>query len=148
MKLLLSAIVQHLHQNDAYIRELTREISNLDGSMDMDGMEPPHAPPGDLSLNSALQSNDIELGSKDVMTMLGISASTLTRWRSDKKVKFRYLSSNHVVYLFSDLYEAIKSGKATCKGFSNIEALKRMEDYLAKVSTFKNISFQPYLPKP
>ena len=43
MKLLLAAIVQHLHQNDAYIRWLTRENNNLDGSMDMDGIEPPHA---------------------------------------------------------------------------------------------------------
>lgn len=43
MKLLLAAIVQHLHQNDAYIRWLTREYNNLDGSMDMDGIEPPHA---------------------------------------------------------------------------------------------------------
>lgn len=148
MKLLLAALLQHLHQNDAYIRELTNQINNIDDGLEMDNIDSQHAPPGVPDIVSALMNNRIELGSKDVMTMLGISASTLTRWRSDKKVKFRYLSSNHVVYLFSDLYEAIKSGKATCKGFSNIEALKRMEDYLAKVSTFKNISLQPYLPKP
>lgn len=148
MKLLLAAIVQHLYQNDAYIRELTKEINNLDESMEIDGVEPPHAPPGVLDFNSFLKSANIEMGSKDVMTILGISSSTLTRWRSDKKVKFRYLSSNHVVYPYSDLYEAIRSGKATCKGFSNIDALERMENYLLKVSNFKNISLPSYLHKP
>lgn len=39
MKLLLAAIVQHLYQNDAYIRELTKEINNLDESMEIDGVE-------------------------------------------------------------------------------------------------------------
>lgn len=52
MKLLLAAIVQHLYQNDAYIRELTKEINNLDESMEIDGVEPPHAPPGVLDFNS------------------------------------------------------------------------------------------------
>lgn len=51
MKLLLAAIVQHLYQNDAYIRELTKEINNLDESMEIDGVEPPHAPPGVLDFN-------------------------------------------------------------------------------------------------
>lgn len=78
MKLLLAAIVQHLYQNDAYIRELTKEINNLDESMEIDGVEPPHAPPGVLDFNSFLKSANIEMGSKDVMTILGISSSTLT----------------------------------------------------------------------
>lgn len=147
MKLLLAAIVQHLYQNDAYIRELTKEINNLDESKEIDGVEPPHAPPAVLDFNSFLKNANIEMGSKDVMTILGISSSTLSRWRSNNKVKFRYLSSNHVVYLYSDLYEDIRSGKATCKGFSNIDALKRMEDYFLKVSNFKNISLPPYLHK-
>jgi hypothetical protein len=148
MRLLLEAVRQHLHQNEAYIKELTNQINNLDDDMERDNIESPHAPPYGQNDFGLPQNTDIELGSKDVMTILGISSSTLTRWRSDKKVKFRYLSSNHVVYLFSDLYDAVKSGKATCKGFSNIDALKRMDDYLSKVCSVRNISVPSYLIKP
>ncbi len=71
----------------------------------------------------------IELSSKDVMRLVGISKSTLSRWRVDNVISFRYVSYNQVVYSFKDLYIAIKTGRASFRGFSRIEALQRLNAY-------------------
>ena len=44
-------------------------------------------------------------------------------------IPYRYLSSNHVVYPFKGLYLAIKTGRATFKGFRRLEALQKMNVY-------------------
>ncbi|MDO4771640.1 hypothetical protein [Porphyromonas sp.] len=71
----------------------------------------------------------IELNSSDVLRLLGISKASLARWREAKVIPYRYLSSNHVVYPFKGLYLAIKTGRATFKGFRRLEALQRMNAY-------------------
>ncbi len=71
----------------------------------------------------------IELSSKDVMRLVGISKSTLSRWRIDNVISFRYISYNQVVYSFKDLYIAIKTGRASFRGFRRIEALQRLNAY-------------------
>lgn len=64
MKLLLAALLQHLHQNDAYIRELTNQINNIDDGLEMDNIDSQHAPPGVPDIVSALMNNRIEPGVK------------------------------------------------------------------------------------
>ena len=59
----------------------------------------------------------IELNSSDVMRLLGISKASLARWRDANAVPYRYVSCNHVLYPFKGLYIAVKSGRATFKGF-------------------------------
>ncbi len=71
----------------------------------------------------------IELSSKDVMRLVGISKSTLSRWRINNVISFRYISYNQVVYSFKDLYIAIKTGRASFRGFRRIEALQRLNAY-------------------
>lgn len=71
----------------------------------------------------------IELNSADVMRLLGISRASLARWRDARAVPFRYVSSNHVVYPFKELYIAIKTGQASFKGFRRVEALQRLNAY-------------------
>ena len=71
----------------------------------------------------------IELNSVDVMRLLGISRASLARWRDARTVPFRYVSSNHVVYPFKGLYIAIKTGRASFKGFRRVEALQRLNAY-------------------
>lgn len=71
----------------------------------------------------------IELNSSDVLRLLGISKASLARWREANVVPYRYLSSNHVVYPFKGLYLAIKTGRATFKGFRRLEALQKMNAY-------------------
>lgn len=71
----------------------------------------------------------IELNSSDVMRLLGISRASLARWRDSNAVPFRYVSANHVVYSFKGLYIAVKTGRATFKGFRRIEAIQRLNAY-------------------
>ena len=59
----------------------------------------------------------IELNSVDVMRLLSISRASLARWRNARAIPFRYVSSNHVVYSFKELYITVKTGRASFKGF-------------------------------
>lgn len=67
----------------------------------------------------------MELSSSDVIRLLGISRASLARWRDTNAIPFRYISCNHVAYPFKGLYVAIKSGRASFKGFRRVEALQR-----------------------
>ena len=71
----------------------------------------------------------IELSSSDILRLLGISKASLARWRDSNSIPYRYISSNHVVYPFKGVYIAIKSGRATFKGFRRLEALQRLNAY-------------------
>lgn len=71
----------------------------------------------------------IELSTTDILRLLGISKASLARWREANAVPYRYISSNHVVYPFKGLYLAVKTGRATFKGFRRLEALQRLNAY-------------------
>ena len=77
----------------------------------------------------SLKKKKIELNSSDVLRLLGISKASLARWRDSKVVPYRYVSCNHVVYPFKGLYIAIKTGRASFKGFRRVEALQRLNAY-------------------
>ncbi|WP_025843447.1 hypothetical protein [Porphyromonas gingivicanis] len=83
----------------------------------------------ELKRDYSVLEDKIELNSSDVLRLLGISKASLARWREAKVIPYRYLSSNHVVYPFKGLYLAIKTGRATFKGFRRLEALQRMNAY-------------------
>lgn len=71
----------------------------------------------------------MELSSSDVIRLLGISWASLARWRDTNAIPFRYVSCNHVAYPFKGLYVAVKSGRASFKGFRRVEALQRLNAY-------------------
>lgn len=71
----------------------------------------------------------MELCSSDVIRLLGISRASLARWRDTNAIPFRYISCNHVAYPFKGLYVAVKSGRASFKGFRRVEALQRLNAY-------------------
>lgn len=135
MKVLLEAILRQVRQNNDELKELFRQVSSLH-----DEPPQPHETNSDdlCELMHPIEDEVIELGTKDVLRILQISPSTLTRWRSRRVVKFRYLSSNHVAYLFSALYDAIKTGKATCKGLSKVHALQRLDHYRHNLSLLED----------
>lgn len=99
----IKAIHQELHQVTSFILELRREYTVLE--------------------------DKIELSTSDVLRLLGISKASLARWRETNSIPYRYLSSNHVVYPFKGLYLAVKTGRATFKGFRRLEALQRLNAY-------------------
>ncbi|MDD7437495.1 MAG: hypothetical protein SPJ29_03855 [Phocaeicola sp.] len=82
-----------------------------------------------LQRDYAVLEDKIELSTNDVLRLLGISRATLSRWREIRAVPFKYKSCNHAVYPFKGLYIAVKSGRATCKGFRRVEALQKMNAY-------------------
>uniref|UniRef100_A0AB33IY99 DNA-binding protein n=1 Tax=Prevotella sp. GTC17254 TaxID=3236794 RepID=A0AB33IY99_9BACT len=83
----------------------------------------------ELKRDYSLLEEKIELSTGDVLRLLGISKASLARWRESNSVPYRYVSSNHVVYPFKGLYIAIKTGRATFKGFRRLEALQRLNAY-------------------
>ena len=99
----IKAIHQELHRVTSFILELRREYTVLE--------------------------DKIELSTSDVLRLLGISKASLARWRETNSIPYRYLSSNHVVYPFKGLYLAVKTVRATFKGFRRLEALQRLNAY-------------------
>ena len=83
----------------------------------------------ELKHDYAVLEENIELSTSDVLRLLGISKASLARWREANSVPYRYVSCNHVVYPFQGLYIAIKTGRASFKGFRRLEALQRLNAY-------------------
>ncbi|MFC2711499.1 hypothetical protein [Hoylesella oralis] len=83
----------------------------------------------ELKRDYAVLEEKIELNSSDILRLLGISKASLARWRNSKVIPYRYVSCNHVVYPFKGLYIAIKTGRASFKGFRRVEALQRLNAY-------------------
>ncbi len=83
----------------------------------------------ELKCDYYLLEEKIELSTGDVLRLLGISKASLARWRESNSVPYRYVSCNHVVYPFKGLYIAIKTGRASFKGFRRLEALQRLNAY-------------------
>ena len=83
----------------------------------------------ELKHDYAVLEENIELSTSDVLRLLGISKASLARWREASSVPYRYVSCNHVVYPFKGLYIAIKTGRASFKGFRRLEALQRLNAY-------------------
>ena len=83
----------------------------------------------ELKQNYVVLEEKIELNSSDVLRLLGISRASLARWRDSQVIPYRYVSCNHVVYPFKGLYIAIKTGRASFKGFRRVEALQRLNAY-------------------
>ena len=83
----------------------------------------------ELKHDYAVLEENIELSTSDVLRLLGISKASLARWREANSVPYRYVSCNYVVYPFKGLYIAIKTGRASFKGFRRLEALQRLNAY-------------------
>lgn len=103
-------ILDELHSMREDLKEISRFIS-------------------DMKRDYAVMEEKMELNSSDVMRLLGISRASLARWRDSKAVPYRYVSSNHVAYPFKGLYIAVKTGRATFKGFRRVEVLQRLNAY-------------------
>ena len=83
----------------------------------------------ELKRDYAVLEEKIELNSSDILRLLGISKASLARWRNSKVIPYRYVSCNHMVYPFKGLNIAIKTGRASFKGFRRVEALQRLNAY-------------------
>lgn len=75
----------------------------------------------------------LDLTSREMMDTLGISKSTLYRWRESHAVSFRYDDKGNALYPYKDLIIAVKSGSLTIQGISKSEILTKLADYKEKI---------------
>lgn len=68
----------------------------------------------------------LELSSKDLQTVLGVSKSTLYRWRKDRVIPFRYDDSGNALYSFKGLVLAVKNGNLKIRGLTKTQMLMQL----------------------
>lgn len=83
----------------------------------------------------------LEMSSKDVMETLGISESTLYRWRKKGIVRYHYAHSGDVRYLYSSLFMAVKCYQIKIPAMPKDEAIRRLMEYK------NNIIINSYMTK-
>ena len=71
----------------------------------------------------------LEMSSKDVMETLGISESTLYRWRKKGIVRYHYAHSGDVRYMYSSLFMAVKCYQIKIPAMPKDEAIRRLMEY-------------------
>lgn len=72
---------------------------------------------------------NLELTSKEVTDTLGISLSTLYRWRQGGTIRHRYLKNGEIRYPFNALYFAIKHNHLKVPGLDQEEGMKRLNKF-------------------
>ena len=72
---------------------------------------------------------NLEMSTKEVMETLTISESTLYRWRKKNLIRYRYLSSGDVRYMYNSLFLAIKCSHIRISAMPKEEAMRRMNEY-------------------
>lgn len=73
--------------------------------------------------------DELEMTTFDVIDTLGISESTLYRWRKKQLIRYRYLDSGEIRYLFKSLIIAIKRNHLRVSGMSREDLVGRLERY-------------------
>lgn len=73
--------------------------------------------------------DELEMTTIDVIDTLGISESTLYRWRKKQLIRYRYLDSGEIRYLFKSLIIAIKRNHLRVSGMSREDLVGRLERY-------------------
>ena len=68
----------------------------------------------------------MELSTRDVMAALGVSESTVYRWRKDNKIKYRLSPGGEARFLYVQLELAIKGGGIVVRGMDKNELLDRL----------------------
>ena len=72
----------------------------------------------------------IVLNREQVLEILNVSKSTLARWRQDRMIPYKVLKNNCSVYLYDELFVALKRGDFSARGFDRSAAIRRMKDFM------------------
>lgn len=73
--------------------------------------------------------SDLRLDRRTVEELLGVSTSTVARWRRDGVLPYTITPSGMTTYLFEDVLAAVKRGVLTSKSFSQMEAICRLKAF-------------------
>lgn len=83
---------------------------------------------------SDLEEN-LELTSREMMDTLGVSKSTLYRWRENHVIVYRYDERGNALYPYKDLVVAIKSGSLTMQNANKSQILAKLSDFKETIIT-------------
>lgn len=71
----------------------------------------------------------IEFDTNDLIQLLGVSKTTIQRWRNSKAIPYNEYSARKITYSFRGVYQAIKTGQAYVRGMKRLDILKRLNNY-------------------
>lgn len=69
-----------------------------------------------------------EFSNAELIEVLGVSKSTLYRFRREEKLKYRK-QGNQISYDYKDLIEALQDGRIKIKGLTKLSAMEKITNY-------------------
>ena len=72
---------------------------------------------------------DVRLDRPTMQELLGVSPSTLARWRARGVLPYGISVGGASYYLFDDVYAAVKRGALVAKGFKRLDAIGRLKAF-------------------
>lgn len=72
---------------------------------------------------------NLELTTKELVSVLGVSLSTLYRWRQNGMVRYRFLKNGEIRYPFNALFFAVRHAHLSVPGLSKEEVMKRLNKF-------------------
>lgn len=73
--------------------------------------------------------DNLELTTKELVRILGVSLSTLYRWRQSGMVRHRFLKNGEVRYPYNALFLAVKHAHLSVPGLGKEEVMKRLNEF-------------------
>lgn len=73
-------------------------------------------------------SQPFEFSTAELIEVLGVSKSTLYRFRREEKLKYKKLG-NQISYDYKDLMDAIQDGRIKIKGLTKLTAMEKITNY-------------------
>lgn len=73
-------------------------------------------------------SQPFEFTNSELIDVLGVSKSTLYRFRGEEKLKYKK-QGNQISYDYKDLMDAIQDGRIKIKGLTKLSAMEKITNY-------------------
>lgn len=73
-------------------------------------------------------SQPFEFTNSELIEVLGVSKSTLYRFRREEKLKYKK-QGNQISYDYKDLMDAIQDGRIKIKGLTKLSAMEKITNY-------------------
>ncbi len=73
--------------------------------------------------------DDIELTTKAMEYVLGVTRRSIVRWRSEGIIRYHTDERGNVFHLYSEIFPDVKSGRIKGRGFCRDAALRRLRLY-------------------
>lgn len=73
-------------------------------------------------------SQPFEFTNSELIDVLGVSKSTLYRFRREEKLKYKK-QGNQISYDYKDLMDAIQDGRIKIKGLTKLSAMEKITNY-------------------